>query len=198
MPSSCASSARWRRSRSCRELNIGSRPPSRRASRDVESLRAIPWVFAWTQNRLLLPSWYGAGTALCTGDMELQREMWRDWPFFRGLIGTLEMALFKTDLGVAERYLTLVDEDIAERFWTDLRDEYDSVVGRVLDITGQERLLDETPALQRRLEHRNPWVDPLSHLQVELLRRLRAGREEARAPLLATITGIAAGMRNTG
>ena len=196
--SSCASSARWRRSRSCRELNIGSRPPSRRASRDVESLRAIPWVFAWTQNRLLLPSWYGAGTALCAGDMELQREMWRDWPFFRGLIGTLEMALFKTDLGVAERYLSLVDEDIAERFWTDLRDEYDSVVGRVLDITGQERLLDETPALQRRLEHRNPWVDPLSHLQVELLRRLRAGREEARAPLLATITGIAAGMRNTG
>ena len=70
------------------ELNIGSRPPSRRASRDVESLRAIPWVFAWTQNRLLLPSWYGAGTALCAGDVELQREMWRDWPFFRGLIGT--------------------------------------------------------------------------------------------------------------
>jgi phosphoenolpyruvate carboxylase len=180
------------------ELNIGSRPPSRRASRDVESLRAIPWVFAWTQNRLLLPSWYGAGTALCAGEIALQREMWHDWPFFRGLIGTLEMALFKTDLGVAERYLSLVDEDIAERFWTDLRDEYDSVAGRVLDITGQERLLDETPALQRRLEHRNPWVDPLSHLQVELLRRLRAGREEARAPLLATITGIAAGMRNTG
>ncbi|HET6551055.1 MAG TPA: phosphoenolpyruvate carboxylase [Solirubrobacter sp.] len=179
-------------------LNIGSRPPARRAARDVESLRAIPWVFAWTQNRLLLPSWYGAGTALRSGDGELQREMWRDWPFFRGLIGTLEMALFKTDLGVAERYLTLVDEDIAERFWEDVRGEYDSVVARVLEITGQERLLDETPALQRRLEHRNPWVDPLSHLQVELLRRLRAGRDEARAPLLATITGIAAGMRNTG
>jgi phosphoenolpyruvate carboxylase len=155
-------------------------------------------VFAWTQNRLLLPSWYGAGTALAAGDLELQREMWRDWPFFRGLVGTLEMALFKTDLGVAERYLTLVDEDIAERFWTDLRAEYDSVVGRVLIVTDQDRLLDETPALQRRLEHRNPWVDPLSHLQVELLRRLRAGREEARTPLLATITGIAAGMRNTG
>jgi phosphoenolpyruvate carboxylase len=180
------------------ELNIGSRPPSRRAGGDVESLRAIPWVFAWTQNRLLLPSWYGAGTALCSGSAELQREMWRDWPFFRGLIGTLEMALFKTDLGVAERYLSLVDEDIAQRFWDDLEAEYDSVVARVLLITGQERLLDETPALQRRLEHRNPWVDPLSHLQVELLRRLRAGRDEARAPLLATITGIAAGMRNTG
>jgi phosphoenolpyruvate carboxylase len=180
------------------ELNIGSRPPSRGKSRDVESLRAIPWVFAWTQNRLLLPSWYGAGTALCSGDLALQREMWRDWPFFRGLIGTLEMALFKTDLGVAERYLTLVDEDIAARYWEDLQAEYDSVVGRVLELTGQERLLDETPALQRRLEHRNPWVDPLSHLQVELLRRLRGGREDARVPLLATITGIAAGMRNTG
>lgn len=180
------------------QLNIGSRPPSRKGNAGVESLRAIPWVFAWTQNRLLLPSWYGAGTALEAGDLQLQREMWRDWPFFRGLIGTLEMALFKSDLGVAERYLTLVDEDIAERFWTDLKAEYDSVVERVLTVTGQGRLLDETPALQSRLEHRNPWIDPLSHLQVELLRRVRAGREEARAPLLATITGIAAGMRNTG
>src|SRR4051794_6957760 len=180
------------------ELNIGSRPPSRGKSRDVESLRAIPWVFAWTQNRLLLPSWYGAGTALCSGELALQREMWRDWPFFRGLVGTLEMALFKSDLGVAERYLSLVDEDIAERFWGDLVEEYESVVERVLTVTHQGRLLDETPALQRRLEHRNPWIDPLSHLQVELLRRVRSGREEARAPLLATITGIAAGMRNTG
>ncbi|HWK28301.1 MAG TPA: phosphoenolpyruvate carboxylase [Solirubrobacter sp.] len=180
------------------QLNIGSRPPSRKGVAGVESLRAIPWVFAWTQNRLLLPSWYGAGAALEAGSLELQREMWRDWPFFRGLIGTLEMALFKSDLGVAERYLSLVDADIADRFWTDLVGEYDSVVERVLLVTGQERLLDETPALQRRLEHRNPWIDPLSHLQVELLRRVRAGREDARAPLLATITGIAAGMRNTG
>lgn len=180
------------------QLNIGSRPPSRKGSSAVESLRAIPWVFAWMQNRLLLPSWYGAGTSLGSGDLEMQREMWRDWPFFTGLIGTLEMALFKTDLGVAERYLSLVDEDIAARFWDDLKAEHEEVVERVLAITGQERLLDTTPALQARLEHRNPWIDPLSHLQVELLRRLRAGRDEARAPLLATITGIAAGMRNTG
>ncbi len=180
------------------QLNIGSRPPSRKKSNDVESLRAIPWVFAWTQNRLLVPSWYGAGTSLCSGDLDLHREMYRDWPFFKGLVGTLEMALFKSDLGVGERYLSLVDDDIAERFWEDLRAEYESVVTRVLEITGQDRLLDETPALQSRLEHRNPWIDPLSHLQVELLRRLRAGREEAKAPLLATITGIAAGMRNTG
>ncbi|WP_051324613.1 phosphoenolpyruvate carboxylase [Candidatus Solirubrobacter pratensis] len=180
------------------ELNIGSRPPSRNRRRGVEALRAIPWVFAWTQNRLLLPSWYGAGAALDDGDLDCQREMWRDWPFFRGLIGTLEMALFKTDLGVAERYLRLVDDDLVERFWPGMREEYDLVVERVLAITGQSGLLDETPALQRRLEHRNPWVDPLSHLQVELLGRLRAGRDDARTPLLATITGIAAGMRNTG
>jgi len=180
------------------DLNIGSRPPSRRERAGVEDLRAIPWVFAWTQNRLLLPSWYGAGAALAEGDVELQREMWRDWPFFRGLIGTLEMALFKTDLGVAERYLRLVDEDLVDRFWPDARDEYERVVARVLQITGQSGLLDQTPALQRRLAKRNPWVDPLSHLQVELLERLRAGRDDARTPLLATITGIAAGMRNTG
>ncbi len=180
------------------QLNIGSRPPSRKKSNAVESLRAIPWVFAWMQNRVLLPSWYGAGTSLESGDLAMQREMWRDWPFFTGLIGTLEMALFKTDLGVAERYMTLVDEDIASRFWDDLKAEHESVVERVLMITDQQRLLDQTPALQARLEHRNPWIDPLSHLQVELLRRLRAGRDEARSPLLATITGIAAGMRNTG
>ena len=180
------------------QLNIGSRPPSRKGTSAVVALRAIPWVFAWMQNRLLLPSWYGAGTSLGSGDLAMQREMWRDWPFFTGLIGTLEMALFKTDLGVAERYLSLVDDDIAARFWGDLQAEHESVVERVLLITGQERLLEQTPALQARLEHRNPWIDPLSHLQVELLRRLRAGREEARSPLLATITGIAAGMRNTG
>jgi phosphoenolpyruvate carboxylase len=108
------------------------------------------------------------------------------------------MALFKTDLGVAERYLRLVDQDLRARFWPGIRAEYDRVVGCVLAITGDERLLDHAPALQSRLEHRNPWVDPLSHLQVELLARLRAGRTEAREPLLASIAGIAAGMRNTG
>src|SRR4051812_18474274 len=136
------------------ELNIGSRPPSRRTEGGIAALRAIPWVFAWTQNRLLLPSWYGAGSALSDGDLELQCDMWRHWPFFRGLIGTLEMALFKTDLGVGERYLALVDEELADRFWPDLSEEYERVVDRVLAISGQRHLLDETPALQRRLAHR--------------------------------------------
>jgi phosphoenolpyruvate carboxylase len=178
-------------------LNIGSRP-SRRASGGIEALRAIPWVFAWTQNRLLLPSWYGAGAALAGGSLELQREMSARWPFFRSLLSTLEMALYKTDLGVAERYLRLVDPELRDRFWPDIAREHDQVVGRLLEITGAPSLLDDSPALQRRLSHRNPWIDPLSHLQVELLERARAGRTEAREPLLATITGIAAGMRNTG
>ena len=159
-PSSCASSARSAPIAELSQLNLGSRPPSRKGNAGVESLRAIPWVFAWTQNRLLLPSWYGAGTALAAGDLELQREMWRDWPFFRGLIGTLEMALFKSDLGVAERYLSLVDEDIAERFWTDLRRRVRQVVERVLTVTGQGRLLDETPALQRAARAPQPVDRP--------------------------------------
>ncbi len=178
-------------------LNIGSRP-SKRAAGGIEALRAIPWVFAWTQNRLLLPSWYGAGAALAEGDLELQRAMAAGWPFFASLLSTLEMALYKTDLGVAERYLTLVEPALRDRFWPDIAREHDQVVGRLLEITGAPSLLDDQPALRGRLSHRNPWIDPLAHLQVELLARSRAGRDEAREPLLATITGIAAGMRNTG
>jgi phosphoenolpyruvate carboxylase len=178
-------------------LNIGSRP-SKRASGGIEALRAIPWVFAWTQNRLLLPSWYGAGAALAEGELELQRAMAAGWPFFQSLLSTLDMALYKTDLGVAERYLRLVEPELRERFWPGIAREHDLVVGRLLEITGEPSLLADSPALQRRLSHRNPWIDPLSLLQVELLARSRAGRAEAREPLLATITGIAAGMRNTG
>jgi phosphoenolpyruvate carboxylase len=178
-------------------LNIGSRP-SKRTAGGIEALRAIPWVFAWTQNRLLLPSWYGAGAALSEGSLELQRDMAAGWPFFGSLLSTLEMALYKTDLSVAERYLQLVEPELRDRFWPDIAREHDQVVGRLLEITGAPSLLDDLPALQRRLSHRNPWIDPLSHLQVELLARARAGRDEAREPLLATITGIAAGMRNTG
>ncbi|HWT24329.1 MAG TPA: phosphoenolpyruvate carboxylase [Solirubrobacteraceae bacterium] len=178
-------------------LNIGSRPSKRNAG-GVEALRAIPWVFAWTQNRVLLPSWFGAGAALGEGPLELQREMARRWPFFQSLLSTLEMALYKTDLGVGARYLRLVEPELRARFWPRIEAEYELVVGRLLEVLGEERLLADTPALLRRLSHRNPWVDPLSHLQVELLARARAGRDDAREPLLSTITGIAAGLRNTG
>ncbi len=180
------------------ELTIGSRPASRRAGGRLEDLRAIPWVFAWTQNRILLPSWYGAGTALEEGDIELQREMWRAWPFFRMACSTLEMALFKVDLSVGRRYLALVDEELAERFWPELEAEHARVVARLLAIRDGEALLDGAPALRDRLSHRNHWVDPLSHLQVALLARSRAGDATVGDALMATITGIAAGLRNTG
>lgn len=179
------------------ELNIGSRPASR-GGRKLRELRAIPWVFAWMQNRLLLPAWYGAGSALDAGDLALQREMRERWPFFRMVISTLEMSLFKSDLGVAERYFELVTDDAARALWTPIREEHERLVERVLKITGSDTLLGGTPALQKRLSHRNPWIDPLSHVQVDLLRRARADDPDAQTPLLHTVAGIAAGMRNTG
>jgi len=181
------------------DLNIGSRPPSRGGGAGgVESLRAIPWVFAWTQNRLLLPSWYGAGTALSEAPLGELRSMRDGWPFFASLISTLEMALFKADPDVTARYLPLVDEPVRERLWPLVVQEYERLVARMPEITGEGRLLGSTPALLERLSHRNPWVDPLNHLQVELLGRVRAGDERGRDALLATISGIAAGLRNTG
>jgi phosphoenolpyruvate carboxylase len=180
------------------DLNIGSRPPARGGDGSIESLRAIPWVFAWTQNRILLPSWYGAGTALAEGDLERYRAMHARWPFFSSLISTLEMALFKTDLGVAQRYLQLVDPELRDHFWPQIAAEHEKVKSSVLAITGNDRLLAGAPRLQDRLAHRDPWVDPLSHLQVELLERTRADATADRQPLLGTVTGIAFGLRNTG
>ncbi|HJS96544.1 MAG TPA: phosphoenolpyruvate carboxylase [Solirubrobacteraceae bacterium] len=180
------------------QLNIGSRPASRSGAWTVDELRAIPWVFAWMQNRMLLPAWYGAGTALEEGDRGLQREMIARWPFFAMLCSTLEMSLFKTDLGVAERYLDLLGDDPARELWEPIRAEHDRVVRAVLEISGTDTLLQAAPALMARLSHRNPWTDPLSHMQIDLLRRARAGDHDAERPLLLTINGIAAGMRNTG
>jgi phosphoenolpyruvate carboxylase len=180
------------------ELTIGSRPASRRTGGRLEDLRAIPWVFAWTQNRILLPSWFGAGAALAEGELELQREMSRAWPFFRMACSTLEMALFKVDLSVGRRYLELVEPALADRFWPAIEAEHARVVERLLAIRDGQALLDGTPALRDRLSHRNRWVDPLSHLQVALLARARAGDTSVADALMATITGIAAGLRNTG
>jgi phosphoenolpyruvate carboxylase len=180
------------------ELTIGSRPASRKEGGGLEDLRAIPWVFAWTQNRILLPSWYGAGTALEEGELEHQRAMWERWPFFRMACSTLEMALFKVDLSVGRRYLGLVDDALADRFWPALEAEHTRVVARLLAIREGEALLDGTPSLRDRLAHRNRWVDPLSHLQVALLARSRGGDQTVGDALMATIAGIAAGLRNTG
>jgi phosphoenolpyruvate carboxylase len=179
-------------------LNIGSRPSSRSASKTVGELRAIPWVFAWMQNRMLLPAWYGAGAALAEGDRELQREMLERWPFFRMLCSTLEMSLFKTDLGVAERYLVLLGQNPGAELWETICTEHERIVATMLEIAGTETLLANAPNLLARLSHRNPWIDPLSHMQIDLLRRTRAGDELAEGALLLTVNGIAAGMRNTG
>jgi phosphoenolpyruvate carboxylase len=186
-------------------LRIGSRPTRRGGSQRIEELRAIPWVFSWTQTRIILPGWYGLGSALAQAREEaglaVLQEMDRDWPFFAALLSNAELDLAKADLAIGERYAGLVeDETLREAIWVPIRAEYERTRELVLAVTDQARLLDRTPVLQRSIERRNPYVDPLSFIQVELLRRLRRGGgspELARAMLL-TINGIAGGLRNTG
>jgi phosphoenolpyruvate carboxylase len=191
-------------------LNMGSRPARRVQDAKVQSLRAIPWVFAWTQNRFLLPSWYGAGSALGAyarkdDGLNCLREMYEHWPFFRILVDFMQMTLAKSDLRIAETYTSLVsDPEIRDRLWKRISEEHASCVEALLKITGNENLLDDSPVLQRSIRLRNPYVDPLSYIQVSLLRRLRAfpedspERETALNTLLLTISGISSGMLNTG
>jgi phosphoenolpyruvate carboxylase len=191
-------------------LNMGSRPARRVQDPEVESLRAIPWVFAWTQNRFLLPSWYGAGSALedyasKDSGLNLLREMYERWPFFRTLTDFMQMTLAKSDLRIAETYVSLVDNaELRERLWRRIFDEHAACVGALLKVTGHENLLDDSPVLQRSIRLRNPYVDPLSYVQVNLLRRLRnlpegsPEREPTLNTLLLTISGISSGMLNTG
>lgn len=191
-------------------LNMGSRPARRAQSPDVESLRAIPWVFAWTQNRFLLPSWYGTGTALAKylekpGGLDTLREMYKEWPFFRTLVNFVQMTLAKSDLRIAETYTTLVeDPDIRKRIWGRISEEHATCLKSLTEITGYGELLDDSPVLQRSIRLRNPYVDPLSYIQVELLHRLRSlpegseERDEVGDTLLRTISGISSGLLNTG
>jgi phosphoenolpyruvate carboxylase len=182
-------------------LEIGSRPVRRSGGvADLTSLRAIPWVFAWTQNRCLLPAWYGCGTAFDDGDLAELRKLAREWAFFRTLLENLEMTLAKSSLEVAEGYLELVGDS---RLWATIRAEYDRTMAGVLEIVESKELLDRQPVLQRSISLRNPYVDPLNALQVDLLRRYRQAadddeRERVSRPLLRTVAGIAAALRNTG
>jgi phosphoenolpyruvate carboxylase len=183
-------------------LNIGSRP-SKRSSGGLESLRAIPWVFAWTQNRAIVPGWYGLGTALeefarDAQDEALLSEMYSSWPFFRAVLDNVEMVLAKTDLGVAARYAELASQAARDAVWPRIQAEHTLARKWLKRISGHARLLDGNPTLQRSIRLRNPYVDPISFLQVELLRRKRAGDTRCERPLLLTLNGIAAGMRNTG
>ena len=188
-------------------LAIGSRPVSRpeAAGRgELEALRAIPWVFAWTQNRCLLPSWYGCGTAFVDYGVEGERLAWlrrlyREWPFFRALVENLEMTLAKSSFEIAAGYLELVPPSPErDRIWDDLSAEHRRTVEAVLAIVDAKALLDRHPVIQRSVRLRNPYVDPMNAIQVELLRAHRAGDERATRPLLRSIAGIAAALRNTG
>ena len=187
-------------------LEIGSRPARRPEGEDyLASLRAIPWVFAWTQNRCLLPAWYGCGTAFSevmgesSGRRELRR-LYAEWPFFRSLVDNVEMTLAKSSFEIARGYLPLVPEGEArERLFGVLEAEHARAVAAVLDIVESRELLERQPILQRSVRLRNPYVDPMNAIQVELLKRWReTGDEEVKRPLLRSIAGIAAALRNTG
>jgi phosphoenolpyruvate carboxylase len=187
-------------------LEIGSRPARRPAAEDyLASLRAIPWVFAWTQNRCLLPAWYGCGSAFASADRRELRHLYGEWPFFRSLVENLEMTLAKSSLEIAAGYLELVEPGPdRERLFGEIRAEHERAVSAVLEIVGAEELLDRHPVVQRSVRLRNPYVDPMNAVQTELLRRYRdpnaseSEREEVRRPLLRSVAGIAAALRNTG
>lgn len=184
-------------------LTIGSRPAKRKQDGGVESLRAIPWIFSWTQTRLLLPAWLGVGEALgeaqAEGRTEELQTMFREWPFFHAFLDMVEMVLAKGDPDVAAQYdRRLVPEDL-QPLGQELRERYATTLGTVLTVTGHERPLADFPVVRRSVDVRNPYVDPLNRLQVELLHRVRHRNEEhLRKALQVCINGIAAGMRNTG
>ncbi len=185
---------------------IGSRPARRRGQINFANLRAIPWVFGWTQSRLLIPAWFGVGTALAEyakkpGAMKLLQAMMADFPLFTDLVRNVEMALAKADLGIASLYASLVpDQGLRERVFGMLKTEFERTRDAVLAVTGQKDLLESNPVLARSILLRNPYVDPMSLIQVDLLRRKRAGEDtdEVNRAIAGTISGIAAGLRNTG
>jgi phosphoenolpyruvate carboxylase len=193
------------------ELNIGSRPASRKASQKIEDLRAIPWVFSWSQCRLTLPGWYGFGAAVEAwlaqepGERDARlgrlRDMHARWPFFSSMLSNMSMVLAKTDLAIASRYADLVpDAAVREAIYPRLAAEHDRTVRWVLAVSGRTTLLDDNPTLARSIRNRFPYLDPLNHLQVELLRRFRAGQTDVRTRrgIHLTINGLAAGLRNSG
>jgi len=193
-------------------LNIGSRPSHRKkVDRSKSSVRAIPWVFGWAQSRHTLPAWYGLGAALEKWGgqdeqrLEQLRHMYREWPFFRSFLSNVQMSLFKANLDIAREYADLCeDPDTGNRVFTLVTEEFDRTVQQVLGTAGLRELMEETPALKISLARRNPYLDPLNHIQIALLKRYRAdpGTDESpsiwRDPLLRSINAIAAGMRNTG
>ncbi|MEM7531416.1 MAG: phosphoenolpyruvate carboxylase [Chloroflexota bacterium] len=195
-------------------LNIGSRPARRKETKDIDDLRAIPWVFAWTQSRVNLPSWYGLGTALETwlneegaedqSRLAALREMYESWPFLKAVFDNVEMGLTKADMGIATLYASLTDDETRKAVFDDILDEYGRTKRMILAVTDTKELLDGQTWLQRSIQVRNPYVDPLNYIQVELLRRLRTDetnpekKEALLEAILLSVNGIAAGLQNTG
>jgi phosphoenolpyruvate carboxylase len=189
-------------------LNIGSRPASRKKTREIEDLRAIPWVFSWAQCRLMLPGWYGFGSAVEAWiaqhpdkGMPFLRELYREWPFFRTLLSNMDMVLAKSSIAIASRYADLVpDVALREKIFERIRTEWIASIDKLLNIMGQERLLQGNPLLERSIRNRFPYLDPLNHVQVELLKEHRAQNpdEQVLRGIQITINGISAGLRNSG
>lgn len=187
-------------------LNVGSRPASRKKTRAIEALRAIPWVFSWAQCRVMLPGWYGFGTAVATwrekgGKLDLLREMLREWPFFRTQLANMDMVLAKSSLAVASRYAELVeDKKLRTTIFEAISKEHALTIRELSDIMEQETLLQSNPLLKRSINNRFPYLDPMNHVQVELLKMLQddAEDEEVRGGVHLSINGVAAGLRNSG
>jgi phosphoenolpyruvate carboxylase len=188
-------------------LNIGSRPARRKRGGGIESLRAIPWIFAWTQNRLCLPSWLGVGQcldhALSNGHRRELEQMYAEWPFFRATIDLIEMVVAKADPTCAARYDRRLVPPELQSFGEDLRKDLQTTIDRILDVTGHSRLLETYPEGRMSVEARNPYIDPINLLQIELLRRMRLAGDADPPPevweaFVMTVNGVAAGMRNTG
>ena len=192
-------------------LNIGSRPSHRRATQTLDDLRAIPWVFAWTQSRTNVPSWYGVGTGfdswLGQGSVRDERlnqlkEMYEQWPFFRTLLGNVHLGMGRADMKIARQYANLAG-DAGEKVFEDIAAEFELSRSVVLQITGGDQLLHTEPWLQKSIRMRNPYVDPLNYIQIELLKRLRATDDGEPDPailkaIIQSVNGVAAGLQNVG
>ena len=189
------------------ELKIGSRP-ARRGEGGMGQLRAIPWVFSWMQSRHTLPGWYGLGSAVCDyltdhgGTPAELRTMYQRWPFWRTLVDNAQMVMAKADLTIARLYADLIDDaDLAQRIFDRIAEEYRQTAEVILDVTGQSMLLEHVPVLRRSIQRRNPYVDPLSFIQLVLLKRYRAAEQptdELLTAVLESINGVASGLKNTG
>ena len=192
-----------------RNLEIGSRPASRKKGDDPKSLRAIPWVFSWTQNRQTISGWYGFGSAIFESINKKEisitelRKMYKDWRFFNSLINNIEMVLFKTDMIIGKEYTSLNNSSEVKKVFKMISDEYDKSVKAILSITEEKALLDHNKSLQRTLALRNPYIDPISFIQINLIKKYRVAKNpnektELLNMLRSSVNGIAAGIRNTG